>query len=224
MGQPPLTAFGLPHRARDEQRARGDRSGRNAFLGGTGLPPNVGRRWVDIAHEPQEAAGAAHRGRTSSGPSSKIDLRAGRLLVMDHLADGFLVPMLGSAVGAADGDVPWTEAPVAGPPPRISPVPRAAVPACSGATDLARVALHISLTRGLTELHTALRHFLLKEREPSPCTALGVSPREGCNAPEPSVPEAWRAPLFPRRACERGARRSDCAAHNVSATPARACR
>lgn len=90
--------------------------------------------------------------------------------VTDYLADGSLVPMLGSFVGAADGEEPWEEG--CGRMPdaedlaralaqrfRISPEP----------PDLARVAQHISLTRGPAELHKALRQFLLrKECEPSP--------------------------------------------------------
>lgn len=60
MGQPPLTAFGLPHRTSHEQRARGDRSRRNAFLGGNGVA--VQPAGVDRC-EPTCITAAQHRMR-----------------------------------------------------------------------------------------------------------------------------------------------------------------
>jgi hypothetical protein len=90
--------------------------------------------------------------------------------VTECLADGTLVPMLGSGAGAGDGDAPWEEG--CGRMPAAEELARALARRFRlppDPPDLARVAQHITLTRGPAELHRALRQFLLRDEcEPTP--------------------------------------------------------
>jgi len=122
-----------------------------------------------VAAEKAKPTAQPRRPPGQPSPAATAELLGGRFApddphfrkVMRYLDAGTVVPMLGAAVGASDGDEPWDKD--SGHMPTADDLARALAAefaiACEP-PDLARVAQHIAHTEGAPELHRMLQLLL----------------------------------------------------------------